>query len=139
MLSKEEIEESKECLKETIQNTYAEGKAKKLDNLMKYIEQLETEDIDLKKSVEQIYSDYQDTGKKMFEYADKVEELEAENLKLKAKLDNSISKEVIEKKIEEHTEYLLNQAITSNRTLDAHFRDKENYVIKELQELLEGK
>ena len=36
-----EIEEAKECLSEIIVNTYAEGKAKKLDNLRKYIEALE--------------------------------------------------------------------------------------------------
>lgn len=64
MLSKEEIEESKECLKEIIQNTYAEGKAKKLDNLMKYIEQLEKDKQKLIeklkeriKSVEKCYED----------------------------------------------------------------------------------
>ena len=37
----EEIEESKKCLNEIIQNTYAEGKAIKLDNLRKYIQELE--------------------------------------------------------------------------------------------------
>lgn len=42
MMSKEEIKELKEYLKETIQNTYAEKKAIKLNNALKYIEQLET-------------------------------------------------------------------------------------------------
>lgn len=42
MLSKEEIEEAKDCLQKTTQNTYAEGKAIKLNNLSEYIEQLET-------------------------------------------------------------------------------------------------
>ena len=40
-MNKEEIEEAKECLNEVIQNTYAEGKAIKLDYLRKYIESLE--------------------------------------------------------------------------------------------------
>ena len=40
-MNKEEIEESKKSLNETIQNTYAEGKAKKLDTLRKYIKELE--------------------------------------------------------------------------------------------------
>lgn len=44
MISKEETKELKECLKETIQNTYAEKKAIKLNNALKYIEQLETRD-----------------------------------------------------------------------------------------------
>ena len=41
-MNKEEIEEAKECLYETIQNTYAEEKAIKLDNLRKYINNLES-------------------------------------------------------------------------------------------------
>ena len=40
-MNKEEIEESKKSLNETIQNTYAERKAIKLDNLRKYIQHLE--------------------------------------------------------------------------------------------------
>ena len=43
MLSKEEIKKAKECLQETIQNTYAEGKAIKLNNALKYIDQLESD------------------------------------------------------------------------------------------------
>ena len=41
MLSKEEIKKAKECLQETIQNTYAEGKAIKLNNALEYIDQLD--------------------------------------------------------------------------------------------------
>lgn len=40
-MNKEEIEKAKQCLNEIIQNTYAEGKAKKLDILRKYIKELE--------------------------------------------------------------------------------------------------
>lgn len=40
-MNREEIVEAKEYLKETIQNTYAEGKSIKLNNLFQYIEQLE--------------------------------------------------------------------------------------------------
>lgn len=40
-MNKEEIEKAKQCLNEIIQNTYAEGKAKKLDTLRKYIKELE--------------------------------------------------------------------------------------------------
>lgn len=53
--------------------------------------------------------------------------------------EDYISKDKIREEIAEHRNYLLNQAITSNPALDAHFRDKENYVIKILKELLEGK
>ena len=40
-MNKEEIEKAKQCLNEIIQNTYAEGKAKKLDILRRYIKELE--------------------------------------------------------------------------------------------------
>ena len=40
-MNKEEVEKAKQCLNEIIQNTYAEGKAKKLDTLRKYINELE--------------------------------------------------------------------------------------------------
>lgn len=42
------------------------------------------------KSVEQIYSDYQDAGKKMFEYAEQAEQLETNNKKLIEKLEDKI-------------------------------------------------
>lgn len=52
--------------------------------------------------------------------------------------DNYIPKQKVKDKIELHKNYLLNQAITSNPTLDSHFRDRENYLIQTLQKLLEG-
>lgn len=52
--------------------------------------------------------------------------------------DNYIPIQKVKDKIELHKYYLLNQAITSNPTLDSHFRDKEKYVIQVLQKLLEG-
>lgn len=54
MLSKEEIEKAKECLQETIQNTYAEGKAIKLNNVLKYIDHLES---DKQKLIEKLEKD----------------------------------------------------------------------------------
>lgn len=50
----EEIEESKKCLNEIIQNTYAEGKAIKLDNLRKYIQELEQKEFILDKVTEKL-------------------------------------------------------------------------------------
>ena len=52
-MNKEEIEESKKCLNEIIQNTYAEGKAIKLDNLRKYIQHLEQKETILDKVTEE--------------------------------------------------------------------------------------
>lgn len=48
-MNKEEIENAKQCLNEIIQNTYAEGKAKKLDTLRKYIKELEQKEFILDK------------------------------------------------------------------------------------------
>ena len=60
MLSKEEIKKAKECLQETIQNTYAEGKAIKLNNVLKYIDQLES---DKQKLIEKLEEDIrEETG-----------------------------------------------------------------------------
>lgn len=53
MLNKEEIEQAKECLKETIQNTYAEGKAIKLNNALKYIGHLESREQKLIEKLEE--------------------------------------------------------------------------------------
>lgn len=62
MLSKEEIENAKECLKEIIQNTYAEGKAIKLNNALEYIEQLESEK---QKLTEKLEEDIKSNNKSM--------------------------------------------------------------------------
>ncbi len=74
----------------------------------------------------------------------RIQELEKELEKANKQLDldyvddNYIPKQKVKDKIELHKYYLLNQAITSNPTLDSHFRDKEKYVIQVLQKLLEG-
>ena len=64
----EEIEESKKCLNEIIQNTYAEGKAIKLDNLRKYIQELEQKESILDKVTEEC-------RKQMKEYEDSILEV----------------------------------------------------------------
>lgn len=47
--------------------------------------QLETENIDLKQSVEQIYDAYQDVGKLAFDYGDKIAELKKRTKQFNAK------------------------------------------------------
>lgn len=54
-------------------------------------------------------------------------------------IENSIPKEKIKEQKKLHTDYLLNQAVTSNPTLDAHFRDTERCIINTLQDILEEK
>ena len=66
MPSKEEIKKAKECLQETIQNTYAEGKAIKLNNVLKYIDHLESDKQKLIEKLEEVKQDMkqdQYTGK----------------------------------------------------------------------------
>lgn len=53
-MNKEEIEKAKQCLNEIIQNTYAEGKAKKLDTLRKYIKELEQKESILDKVIDKV-------------------------------------------------------------------------------------
>ena len=56
-VTKEEIENAKQCLNEIIQNTYAEGKAKKLDTLRKYIKELEQKESILDKVTDKLKED----------------------------------------------------------------------------------
>lgn len=56
-MNKEEIEKAKQCLNETIQNTYAERKAIKLDNLRKYIQHLEQKETILDKVTDKLEED----------------------------------------------------------------------------------
>lgn len=56
-MNKEEIEKAKQCLNEIIQNTYAEGKAKKLDTLRKYIKELEQKEFILDKVTDKLKED----------------------------------------------------------------------------------
>ena len=56
MLSEEE-QKAKQCLNEIIQNTYAEGKAKKLDTLRKYINELEQKESILDKVTDKLKED----------------------------------------------------------------------------------
>ena len=47
-----------------------------------------------------------------------------------------VNKEEIIKEKALHQDYLVNAAVTSNKALDAHFREKERYVIQVLDKLL---
>ena len=76
MLSKEEIEKAKECLQETIQNTYAEGKAIKLNNALEYIDQLESDKQKLIEKLEKIKYDLEfDRRKNNYSYLYDIKEI----------------------------------------------------------------
>lgn len=74
---------------------------------------------------------YQEEKDSQFDLLKRIQELEE-------KVNNSISIQNVIEAINVHQDYLLNQATTSNPTLDANFRDRERYAIQVLQELLEG-
>lgn len=82
-MKNKKIEEAKECLKETIQNTYAEGKAIKLNNILQYIDQLETKVKELGKENEELLE-----VKISAAANNRIEKLTRENFKLKTELEN---------------------------------------------------
>lgn len=79
MPSKEEIEKAKQCLQEMIQNTYAEGKAIKLNNLLEYIDQLE-------KTISRKMSNNKRLSRKYLKERCKNKKLESDKQKLIEKL-----------------------------------------------------
>lgn len=56
-MTKEQAQKVLDELQETIQNTYAEGKAIKLNNVLKYIDQLESDKQKLIEKLEKIIQD----------------------------------------------------------------------------------
>lgn len=89
------------------------------------------------KAIQNILVELEQKDKRIQELEEKLEKANRQ-LDLDYVDDNYIPKQKVKDKIELHKNYLLNQAITSNPTLDSHFRDRENYLIQTLQELLEG-
>lgn len=66
--------------------------AEEMDIVLKLVERLQKENVDLQKSVDQIYEDYQDAGLRMFQYSetlDKVSHKQGDELK------NILMKEVV--------------------------------------------
>lgn len=50
--------------------------------------------------------------------------------------ERTVLKDTIKEEKKIHEDYLANAAVTSNKALDAHFREKERYVIQVLDKLL---
>lgn len=94
-------------------------------------------DLEIPKAMANILAKLEQKDKRIQELEEKLEKANRQ-LDLDYVDDNYIPKQKVKDKIELHKNYLLNQAITSNPTLDSHFRDRENYLIQTLQELLEG-
>lgn len=82
MLSKEQLESK---VKELCKGQYALMQSRKKWKIRYYKERKRRKEAN--KAVWQIYEDYQDAGKKMFEYAEQVEHLETNNKKLIEKLE----------------------------------------------------
>lgn len=78
--------------------------AEEMDIVLKLVERLQKENVDLQKSVDQIYEDYQDAGLRMFQYSetlDKVKEFLNQKIHYKVshkqgdELKNILMKEVV--------------------------------------------
>ena len=67
-MNKEEIEKAKQCLNEIIQNSYAERKAIKLDNLRKYIQELEQKQFILDKVTDKLKEDIEKAKEQIKHY-----------------------------------------------------------------------
>ena len=63
-----EIEKAKQCLNEIIQNSYAERKAIKLDNLRKYIQELEQKQSILDKVTDELKEDIEKAKEQIKHY-----------------------------------------------------------------------
>lgn len=102
----DEDEKYLEWLKEEIDENYGYGKQikKAIENMMNRNKELEKENANLQKSVDQIYEDYQDAGLRMFQYSetlDKVKEFLNQKIHYKVshkqgdELKNILMKEVV--------------------------------------------
>ena len=139
--TKTDIEEAKECLEEIMQNTYAEGKAIKLNNLLKYVNKLENKVKELEKENTDIKEVYIRTAK----HLDKKGMLELSEYLL-AQIEATptfttweeyttwVSKQAIRDKIE-----LYKRLEIESFNKDSIQADEYRAIIKVLQELLEEK
>lgn len=125
-----------------ISNTNFENE-KRLNNFIEAYKQTKEQEFIVESINKDFFFEFVDCLLTELEQKDKrIQELEKELEKANRQLDldyvddNYISKQKVKDKIELHKNYLLNQAITSNPTLDSHFRDRENYLMQTLQELL---
>lgn len=107
-MNKEEIEKAKQCLNEIIQNTYAEGKAKKLDTLRKYIKELEEE----KKVMCEEYCPKTVTYRNSIPKQKVKDEIETLRKMLKATMEGKLQK------------YTPNEIIIKTNTLEELLEDK---------------
>lgn len=79
------------------------------------------------KAIEQLYSDYNDAGNKMFEYAEQVEQLETKEQKLIEKLEIDIEKanEIINDQDYKYIDEIINEQYER--------RDYAQEILKELK------
>lgn len=115
----EEEEQAIERLKEIEVNTYAEGKARTIDTILKLIKKLQKKNEELNLKYYMLY-----TGK--------IENLKAQEVKIKSQV---IPVQKIKDKIEEYK----NMLKTCNKAKDIDRIKAINERILELQELLEGR
>lgn len=164
MISKEEIDCCKQEAKEYIEFMETAGdNAGWTRLLLVYIEQIEQDNIALKKgqyslmqsrqkwkiryykerkrrkeadkSIEQLYGDYNDAGNKMFEYAERVEQLETKEQKLIEKLEGLYSK------LQKEHDIAIDNFIKKDIPFcaeDGAISQEVDFIIGQLEETLKG-
>lgn len=96
---------------------------------------------DLQKSVDMIYADYQDIGNKAFEYSDKIEQLQKENIELKAKLEykqyGDLDNIEFEKYINDIVETRTKELKEENEKLKYKYAEYVKFSIRKIEELMD--
>ena len=96
---------------------------------------------DLQKSVDMIYADYQDIGNKAFEYSDKIEQLQKENIELKAKLEYKEYGDLDNIEFEKYINYIVDtrtkELKEENEKLKYKYAEYVKFSIRKIEEMIE--
>lgn len=97
---------------------------------------------DLQKSVDMIYADYQDIGNKAFEYSDKIEKLQKENIDLKAKLEYKQYGDLDNTEFEKYINYIVDtrtkELKEENEKLKYKYAEYVKFSIRKIEEMMDG-
>ena len=96
---------------------------------------------DLQKSVDMIYADYQDIGNKAFEYSDKIEQLQKENIDLKAKLEYKKYGDLDNPEFEKYINYIVDtrtkELKEENEKLKYRYAEYVKFSIRKIEEMMD--
>ena len=96
---------------------------------------------DLQKSVDMIYADYQDIGNKAFEYSEKIEQLQKENIDLKAKLEYKQYGDLDNIEFEKYINYIVDtrtkELKEENEKLKYKYAEYVKFSIRKIEEMMD--